>query len=49
MRLHEVDILPFTVYKIDQVEFNVNRMHRLVTPYIAQLMLQAVLLSSART
>jgi len=34
MRLHEVDILPFTVYKTDQVEFNINKLRRTVT-YIA--------------
>jgi hypothetical protein len=49
MRLHEVDILPFTVYKTDQAEFNINKMQRPVTHYIAQLLLQAVLLSSSRT
>jgi hypothetical protein len=42
MRLHEVDILRFTVYKTDQLEFNTNKMLRPVTHYIAQLMLQAL-------
>jgi len=45
MRLHEVHILPFT----DQLEFNINKMHRPVTNCMAQLMLQALLLSFSRT
>jgi len=48
MRLHEVDILPFTVYKTDKVEFNISKMQRPVT-HIAQLMLQGLLLSFSRT
>jgi hypothetical protein len=36
MPLRVVDILPFTVYKTDKVEFNVNEMQRLVTHCIAQ-------------
>jgi len=49
MLLHEVDILPFTVYKTDQVECNINKLRITVTYCIAQLMLQALLLSFPRT
>jgi hypothetical protein len=49
MRLHEVDILPFTEYKTDQVEFNINKLHRPVIHHIAQLILQALLLYFSRT
>ena len=49
MRLYEVNILCFTVYKTDQVELNINKLRRTVNNCIAQLMLQALLLSFRRT